>query len=126
MTYDALLVDACSIQRRTGGTFDPGTGTYGPGGGTTIYAGRCRVSPSPSMGQRVQVGEEAVVDQARWVFLPREATGVKVEDIVEVTASEDPDIIGRELTVKTVAAEPSPTSALEARWLICEDIMEGE
>jgi hypothetical protein len=129
MSYDSLLTDSCAILRRTQGTFNTTTGDYGTATDTEVYAGPCRIAPvfSPrGTGiRRDQLGDEAVVDRSRWEFLPFVATGVQVEDIVSVVNSEDADIVGRELTVKDVAAEPSPVSGQAARWLICEDFQEG-
>jgi hypothetical protein len=125
MSYDNLLTDTCTIVRRTQGVFNESTGQYGSPTNTSIYSGVCRVAPLSGIARRVRVGEEAVIDRAQWVFLPFSATGVKPEDIVTITASEDPDVIGREMTVKDTAAESSPVTPQAARWLVCEDIQEG-
>jgi hypothetical protein len=125
MSYENLLTDTCSIVRRTQGAFNEGTGQYGAPTDAPVYSGVCRVAPRNVQAPRVVVGEEAVIDRSQWVFLPQSTVGVKPEDIVTVTASEDPDVIGREMTVKDTAAEHSPVTSLAARWLVCEDIQEG-
>lgn len=123
MSYDSLLTDTGTIVRRAQGAFDPVSGTY-PVNDTEVYSGACRVAPF-GQGQRVRVGEEAVIDQGQYVFLPLSATGVKVEDIVKVITSRDADMVNREMTVRYVAAEHSPRTEKGARWLVCEDVREG-
>lgn len=125
MTYVALLTDTCAIVRRTPGAFNTGTGNYAAPSDAAIYSGPCRVSPLSGLTSRVTVGEEAVINQSKWVFLPPEATGPTIEDVVTVMTSEDTTLVGKEMVVRDVAAQHSPLTAAAARWLVCEDIREG-
>jgi hypothetical protein len=125
VSYDALLTDVCSVVRRVSGAFDPGTGGYGPATDTPIYSGVCRIAPLSGIASRLQIGEEAVIDRGKWVFLPVDATGPKVEDVVIITEAEDADLIGRQMTIRDVVSDHSPITEVGARWLVCEDIQEG-
>jgi hypothetical protein len=124
VSYTALLTDTCSVVRRTPGAFNPTTGAYGPSVDTSVYAGPCRYD-SLSGATRVRVGEEAVIQDGSWVFVPPEATGPRPEDIVIMLTSEDASIVGRELTVKKNDANFSPNTANAMRALLCEDFQEG-
>lgn len=124
MTYAALLTDTCRVVRRTQGAFNDTTGTYDSGTETEIYSGPCHLD-SLSGATRVRVGEEAVIQNGYWNFLPPDATGPQPEDIVIMTASEDGNMVGRELTVKKNDANYSPNSANAMRALLCEDFQEG-
>lgn len=125
MSYAGLLTDTCTIVRRARGAFNTITGAYAASTDTPVYSGACRVAPRQVEASQVVVGEEAVVDRSQWVFLPTTATGVKVEDIVKVTASENADIVNREMVVRDTAAEHSPVTSAGARWLVVEDLQEG-
>lgn len=125
MSYATLLTDVCSIVRRVPGAFNSTTGGYAPPTDTPVYSGVCRIAPLSGIASRVQVGEEAVIDRGHWVFLPPDATGPKVEDVVTMTEAEDSTLVGREMVVRDMAAEHSPLTATAARWLVVEDIQEG-
>jgi hypothetical protein len=124
MTYADLLNDTCQVIRRSGGTWNDTTGTYGPGTDASIYTGPCRVD-SISGAARVRLGEEAVIQSGYWVFLPPDSDDAMPEDVVIVTASEDGNMVGRELTVKKNDANYSPNTANAMRALLCEDFQEG-
>lgn len=124
MSYTALLTDTCDVVRRTAGTFNTTTGNYDAPAVTTLYSGACRVD-SLSGAARIQVGEEAVIQSGYWVFLPVAATGPQPEDIVIIISSEDGNMVGRELVVKTNDAAHSPNSANAMRALLCEAFSEG-
>jgi hypothetical protein len=124
MTYTALLTDTCSVVRRTPGAFDPGTGAYAPSTDTGVYAGPCRVD-SLAGAARVRIGEEAVIQSGYWVFLPPDSDDPMPEDVVIVTASEDGNMVGRELSVKKNDANFSPNTTNAMRALLCEDFQEG-
>lgn len=96
----ALMVDTCSIRRRTGvqtndldGSTNP---SYDP---VSPYTGPCRVQTSGSgaMGQRVDVGEAALVVLRLELQLPVVGSeGVRRGDEVTITAStNDADLLGR-------------------------------
>jgi hypothetical protein len=125
MSYAALLTDTCSVVRRVPGAFNPTTGGYAAPSDTPVYSGPCLFQPLSGVASRVQVGEEAVIDRGWWVFLPPEATGSKVEDVVTALTAQDPALTGREMVVRDAAAMYSPRTPAAARWLVVEDIQEG-
>jgi hypothetical protein len=95
---EALMVDACTITRRTGQTTDDLTGAVTPAT-TTVYTGPCKVQTSGSgaMGRRYDVAETTVVMLRLELHLPM-ATSAAVArgDLVTVTASAtDPGLVGR-------------------------------
>jgi hypothetical protein len=124
VTYAGLLTDTCSVVRRTSGAFNDTTGTYAAPTDTSVYSGPCRVD-SISGAARVRIGEEAVIQSGYWVFLPPDADDARPEDIVIVTASEDGNMVGRELAVKKNYANFSPNTANAMRALLCDDVQEG-
>lgn len=89
---EALMVDACAIQRVTGTTLDPDTGaetpTYMP-----VYAGRCRFQSRNLTGASPQAGQQRVDLYVLELQIPATVTGVAVNDVVTVTASVDPELV---------------------------------
>src|SRR4051812_22738716 len=96
------MVDACTIQRRTGQTTDDLTAlvtpTYAP-----VYTGQCKVQTAGSggMGRRFDVAEAPVVVLRLELHLPiATSAGVARGDLVTVTASvADPALVGRTFRV---------------------------
>jgi hypothetical protein len=125
MTYTALLTDICRVVRRTGGAFNDVTGLYGPPTDGEFYNGPCRIEALSASGNRVVVGDEAVVDRSIRVFIPFAETDPRPEDVVIVTASEDAAMVGKEFVVVEAAGAASPLTDMAARWLVCEIHQEG-
>lgn len=126
MSYATLLTDTCRVVRRTGGTWNDTTGTYGPSTDTEFYSGVCRVEAlSGQQGNRIVVGDEAVIDRSIRVFIPFSEIDVKPEDVVIIAASSDAAMVGKELVVVEAAGAASPLSDIAARWLVCEFVQEG-
>ncbi|MFG3639088.1 DUF6093 family protein [Micromonospora sp. NPDC047762] len=107
---ERLMVDQCVIRRDAGTTYDPVTG-YPTPNTTEVYAGRCRVQQqTASAGQR-DVGEATVLLLRLEVQLPMSVVGVRVDDVVEVTASmHDPDLPGRRFRVRELAHKTHATA----------------
>jgi hypothetical protein len=124
VSYDQLLTDRCRVVRRVAGAFNDTTGAYGPATDTEFYNGPCRVE-ALSTGNRVVIGDEAVIDRSIRVFIPFAEVDPKPEDVVIVTTSEDSAMTGKELVVVEHAAASSPLSDMAVRWLVCERIEEG-
>lgn len=99
---EALMVDSCSIRRKTGESTGAGgvvTPTY-----STLYAGKCRVQQSAGQAQQQDPGEAYVLMLRLEVQLPMSVTGLQPEDEVTVTASaHDPDLVGRLFIVRDLA-----------------------
>ena len=89
----------CTITRAGApGAYDDDLGYTPAGTASTIYTGPCRVQAldqqaqtEPAAGQDVTIGDYLVV-------VPHTVAAL-VSDVVTVTAAEDPELIGRTLTV---------------------------
>lgn len=98
---EAGMTDTCVIRRRTGTTTDRATGrqtaTYAT---PNPYEGRCRLQQVTAAATDAQVAEADVLMVTRYLQLPlRTSEGVRAGDVVTVTASADPGLIGRTFTV---------------------------
>lgn len=110
---ESLMVDTCTIRRRTGVTTNDLSGvttpTYAP-----VYTGPCRVqvSGTGAMGQRTDVGETSQVILRVELQLPvATSTGVQRADEVTLTTSaNDPDLLGRTWLVHDLAHKTHATS----------------
>ncbi len=113
------MIDTCTITRpgAGAGTFNPATGETAPAARATVYTGRCSVTPRDSVGQEQPAAGQMITEAMVDVAIPYGVTAVEVDDTVTVTASLDPDLIGRELVVRSVRAYTSAT----ARRLVCTD-----
>jgi hypothetical protein len=116
---ESLMVDSCTITRRGGDpVFDDTTGTYTPATPTTVYTGVCKVRPSNLSGNTTaQAGEREVSLWPFSVSIPV-AEDADLDDVVTVTASLDPSLVGRTLRVRSVARG----TYLTARRLDCEEV----
>lgn len=122
---EALMVDTCIVDRKTGTTTQSPTppfdavDDYSP----PLYAGKCRVQrPGSSVG-----GGETVVGEAEFGVqtvhgqLPLSAVGLKRGDRFRVTAlgpNSDPDLLNLTATVKANLTKTHPTK----RTLVCEEV----
>lgn len=106
---EALMADACTIRRASAPTTDPDSGVVTPTT-TTIYSGKCKVQQAQAASNTNprEVGEAYLLLLHLEVHLPVSVTGLDTDDEVTITASNDPDLIGRvfrirELSHKTYA-----------------------
>lgn len=109
---ESLMVDTCSIGRTTGEATDTDTGVVTPTT-STVYTGRCRVQQSQlgAASTPDDPGQAAVRLVAFAVQLPMSVVGLRVGDVVTVTASvHDPDLVGRTFTVLGLAHKTHATS----------------
>lgn len=114
----ALMVDACTIQRRSGSSTDQDTGVDTPTY-SSIYSGQCRFQVAAPSASPTDVGQEQVFIQQTILQLPMTATGINNEDVVTCTASSlDPDLVGRKWWVKGVLRKTHAT----ARRLSLEEV----
>jgi hypothetical protein len=116
---EQLMQDTCTITRADAGTpvFNETTGAYTSSAPTTVYTGPCRVKPRNLADRVVDAGEQAVSLWPFQVSIPFAATDVELDDLVTVTASVDPSLVGRELRVRSVTRGTFVT----ARRLECEE-----
>lgn len=119
---EALMVDACVIERLAGQTFDETSGTY-VDTWSEVYAGKCRVQAQDVL--RVpeeQAGEQLYVLRRATLSVPMSVTDVRVDDRVTVTASAlDPDLANRVYRVTDLAHK----TYLTARRLPIEEVTSG-
>lgn len=115
---EALMVDACVIERKTGESTSTTTGvvtlTY-----TTLYTGKCRVQQRGTE-TRVEDNAEQYDRMLRLeVQLPMSVIGLSVDDRITVTASvNDADLVGRQVWIRHLAHKTHAT----ARRVIAEEM----
>lgn len=97
---------------------NPSTLAYEPGPPVVLWSGPCRVQPQSRSGaQVVDAAGEQVTLSGYQVTVPISAGQVVVDDLVLITASADPQLVGRTLRVTDVSY-----GDLQAeRHLDCED-----
>lgn len=112
------MVDACVIDRVTGEpTPDPvtlvETPTY-----AVVYTGKCRAQLSDAIAERPVGGEHTTVSARTYIHVPVSMSGLEVGDRVTVTASFDPDLVGRVFLVRSMFHKTHATS----RRLECVEV----
>lgn len=99
---EALMVDQCTIRRRTGETTDD-DGNVVPAY-ADLYAGKCRVQQPNAQAQPADVGEDYLLLLRLEVQVPMSVVGLEVGDEITVTTSvHDPDLSGRVFVVRDLA-----------------------
>lgn len=112
--------DECTITRPgTGeGTTDPATGIWTPPAATVVYTGCCRVQgDTRTQGKIQEKGDEIVALHRYRAGVPWDVDQVLVDDVLTVTCSEDPVIVGRPLMVRDFVLD----TFLVRRTLLLED-----
>lgn len=103
---EALMVDTCTIQHKTGEATDLDVGTTTPAY-ATVYAGKCKVQVSSQHAGSAtsrDVGQAGRLIGELEVHVPVSATGLQPDDLVTVTASAlDPDLVGRTFRLRGMA-----------------------
>ena len=92
------MTDACRIFKPGPAVLDRSTGKTTRAAGTTKYEGPCRVFEQQA-GTIVQSGEEEVVVTVSYLTLPWNAPIPESDDVVLITSSDDPDLVGRTVTI---------------------------
>ncbi|MFE7869760.1 DUF6093 family protein [Micromonospora humida] len=96
---ERLMVDQCTIRRRTGETTGPGgvvTPTY-----ATVYEGRCRMQQPTGQAREQEAGEASMLLLRFELQLPMSVAGVQADDeVLLVTSVHDPDLAGRDFLVR--------------------------
>lgn len=109
---ESLMVDACTITRTTGETTNEDTGAATPTT-STVYTGKCRVQQS-QLGADSVPADPAEVEVRLVAFevqVPMSVTGVRIHDVVTVTASAlDPDLVGRRFSILGLAHKTHMTA----------------
>lgn len=97
---EALMVDTCTIRRRTGEATNPESGVVTPTY-SAVYTGKCRLQQPTGQANERDVGEATILMLRFELQLPMSVVGVQADDVVQVTASQmDPDLVGREFAVR--------------------------
>lgn len=115
---ESLMVDACTITRKTGTATDPTTGVVSD---TTedVYTGPCKVQVRDVDAQNPEAGDRAYTVLKLRVDVPMTVLGVEAGDVVTITSAVyDPDLLGR--TFRVVA--PFHGSQKTARRLPVEEM----
>lgn len=113
---DALMLDACTIRRKSGTVFNETTGQY-TDTTSTVYTGPCKLQDRLMRGE-AEAGGREVITLSSVLHLPVAVTAVQVDDVAEMTASQDPAAVGRKLRVAQVVYKTYAT----ARRLQVEDV----
>lgn len=95
---ESLMVDTATIWRQGPSVFDPATGLL-TDSRTAIHSGPCRIRPATAEEATHQFGEQQVTTSRHIACFPHDVTGVRVGDVIEVTASDDIDLIGTSLRI---------------------------
>lgn len=110
-----IMTDQCVVIRDAAPVFDPVTGLITTSG-TIVYAGRCWIAPSRSADPAVASTEA----QTRSIVIDVDhAAPVAMGDVVRVTVSADPDLIGRRYVIGQVRA----ASLHDVRRLTAEEVI---
>lgn len=93
------MVDTCTSRRKTGTTSDDFSGTE-TATWASLYAGKCRVQQGIAQAAEDDVGEDFRLQLRLVLQLPMTAFGFQVGDEFTITASRDPDLVGRVFLVR--------------------------
>lgn len=110
--HEGLMVDACTIARSTAATLDRTTGNLTPGTPTPLYAGPCRIKPQRTPAP-TEAGEKRAVVARYELALPFGAVPsqpLHLADVVTMTASADPRLVGQVMTVMAVDYSSTATA----------------
>lgn len=96
------MLDSCRIRPVTGDTTDPVTGVVTPAYGDPVYEGRCKLQSQRPFPSTPDAGEHQWTRSPMWLHLPVVGSGqVTTGHVVEITASVNPDNVGRLFRVET-------------------------
>jgi hypothetical protein len=99
---EAGMVDACVIDRVSGQAQDDFSGTV-TDTYATVHSGKCRIQQEQLQAEHHEAGQDQILLQRTQLQIPVSVVGVQVRDRVTVTASRDPDLVGRSFLVRALA-----------------------
>lgn len=116
---ESLMVDSCTVRRRTGTTTDPNTGEVTPTY-TVIRTGqKCKVQTRGYWGEARDVGEAAVVILSLEIQFPTSVTDLVTRDEITIDSSQnDPTLVGRVFRLKDLSHKSFAT----ARRVMCQEV----
>lgn len=119
-----LMTDQCTVTRPGESTTDPDTGL--PNTGTEqVYEGKCKVQTYGGLASENVEGSAAQAMGAvslvwsLYVHFPYDTSGLRAGDVVEVTESANPLLVGRRF--RLVSPQSEKTHATACRWNVKED-----
>lgn len=112
---ERFMTDRCTIASATSVEFDADTEHDVETDGAELYDGKCQVRPVGA-DTVLEVGDAPLSIESIIVRLPVETVGISINDVVTVTRSDDPLMIGRALRVRAVLGGTGAAS----RNLYCE------
>lgn len=99
---EAQMTSRVTIYRNTDPSFDAITGIYTAHKGESVYSGKARIYGVDGAGV-TQIGEGTYVNRTTFITIPATTRNVpRADDVVVVTHSIDPDLVGRAMRVITV------------------------
>jgi Family of unknown function (DUF6093) len=109
------FTDSCVVKRTNlPVTLNPTTGVYEPTF-TTIYTGGCQVRPKTAMD--ADYGQQLVVVFDHVISIPWDEDGPTVNDMVDVTSTQDGKLTGKQFIVRGIPTD----SLITHRILLCQD-----
>lgn len=110
--------DACVIKRFATNVLNQTTGVYEPTY-STIYTGSCLIRPAaPSL---TQAGQELVATHGYDLSLPYTEILELPEDLVDITASTDAFLVGKQFVIVNMSGDTYITN----RMIPCEEVVSG-
>jgi hypothetical protein len=101
---ESLMRDLCEVREPdTQGPYDPDTNTHTPVPGALVYSGKCRVRHLSRAEEVATLAEQQVTLVDYRITVPASASGIRVGLFLKVTATADPDLLNKRLSVVGVA-----------------------
>lgn len=115
---DAGLPDQCTVHRASASTGAVGERlVWSPAAADLLYDGACRVQPEPTQDRMVAAGDTPVTLHRYRASIRSDADQVLVDDVLTVTVSADPQLVGRPLVIRDVVFDTFQVH----RYLLLED-----
>lgn len=102
--HQGLMIDTCTITRPGTPTTNRATSVQTPGASTTLYAGKCRLK-AQRIPKDAEVGERLQAVARYELALPFDAVPtapLRRGDVITMTESGDPRLVGQTLTVTAI------------------------
>lgn len=114
---ERLMADECRVTKAGGVTIDPDTGQSVPQV-TEVYAGKCKVQTSGGVGGDTTDTGTVVNEWLVRVDFPWATRGLTPDMVVEITKSDDPNLVGHRF--RLVSPQSQKTHATAQRWNVKE------
>jgi hypothetical protein len=95
------MTDECQIYTPGPPVLDKATGKTTRGAGTVKYQGVCRVFEQQA-GAIVYIGDQQVTTTVSYLTIPFDAPLPETDDVVVITKSDDPDLVGRTVSIQSM------------------------